>query len=139
MTTRVVLLNRRRRQSGQSFVEFGLAATVFFVIILGIMNMAYGVFCYDTISTAAREAVRYGVVRGPNSAAPATTAEIQQAAVKAAIGVNLAAANVAVSWPADARITGQRDLKVTVTFPYTFFMGTSALTLSSTSQMLASQ
>ena len=139
MTVRPPVPNRRRRQAGQNMVEFALSATIVLTIIITIMNVGYGVFCYHTIAYAARAAVRYAVVRGPNSATPATTAEIQQVAVNSAPGVNLTTSNVTVTWPADAKITTMKDAKVVVSMPYSLYLTPVTMTLTSTAQMLASQ
>ena len=130
---------RKGREAGQSMLEFALAAIIFLTLLLNIMNMGYAIYCYHTISNAAREAVRYAIVRGPNSTTPATIAQIQQIAVNSAIGVNLSTSNVTVSWPSDPRLTSQKDVKVVVNFPYNLIMPPVNVTLSSTSQMLVSR
>ena len=139
MRTRGAATRRRRRQSGQSVVEFSLSALIVLTLILGTMNVGYGVFCYHTIAYAARAAVRYAVARGPNSPHPATNTEIQQAAVNAAVGVNLTTANVTVTFPTDPALTTMKDVKVVVSMPYSFILSSLTVPLSSTSQMLLAQ
>jgi hypothetical protein len=81
-------------------------------------------------------------VHSPTSANPATTAQIQQVAINAAIGVNLAITNVSVTWPADANLPSLKDAQVKITYNYSFripFMSPVTLALTSTSQMLVSQ
>lgn len=129
----------KSRRAGQSLVEFAFTVIIFLNLVLGTINLAYGVYCYHTIAYAARDAVRYAIVRGPNSALPATTAQIQQTAVDAAIGVNLALSNVTVSWPTDASLATHKDVKVTVALNYPLLLTPASMTLSSTSQMMASQ
>src|ERR1700682_4191742 len=136
MTTRLSVLNRRRRQAGQSLIEFALSAMIVLTAIISIMNVGYGVFCYHTIAYAARAAVRYAVVRGPNSPSPASNALIQQVAVNAAPGVNLSTSNVTVTWPADAKITTMKDAKVVISMPYSLYLTPVTMTLTSTAQML---
>jgi len=130
---------RRRREAGQSLVEFSLSAMALLILLLGMMNLAYGVYCYHTISAAARDAVRYAIVRGPNRASPATPEQIQQAAIRSAVGVSLIPNDVTASWPADPSLPGKQDAKVTIAHPYQLLMMPIALTLTSTSQMLVSQ
>lgn len=132
-------LHRRRREAGQSLVEFALSVMVLLILLLGTMNLTYGVYCYHTISSAARDAVRFAIVRGPNSASPATLEQIQQAAIRAAVGVSLTPDDVTASWPANPRLPGKRDAKVTIAHPYQLLLMPITLTLTSTSQMLASQ
>jgi Flp pilus assembly protein TadG len=131
--------SRRRRQAGQSMVEFALSATIVLTLIISIMNIGYAVFCHHTIAYAARAAVRYAVARGPNSTTPATNAQIQQVAIASAPGVNLSTTNVAVSWTTDTRLTTMKDAVVTITMPYQIYMPPMSLNLTSTSQMLASR
>ena len=139
MTRRHQVRSRRRRQAGQSMVEFALSASIVFTLIISIMNIGYAIFCYHTIAYAARSAVRYAVARGPNSTTPATDAQIQQVAIASAPGVNLSTTNVAVSWTTDTRLTTMKDAVVTITMPYRIYMPPMSLNLTSTSQMLASR
>jgi Flp pilus assembly protein TadG len=131
--------DRRRRQAGQSLIEMAFSIMIVLTLILSIINAGYGVFCYHTISYAARDAVRYAVVRGPNSSSPATTAQIQQVAVNAALGVNLSTSNVTVTWPTNAKISTMKDARVVISYPFQLYMTPSTLTLTSTAQMLAEQ
>jgi Flp pilus assembly protein TadG len=139
MTTRSPVLKRRSRQAGQSMVEFALSATIVLSIIITIMNVGYGVFCYHTIAYAARAAVRYAVVRGPNSPSPASNATIQQVAVNSAPGVSLSTSNVTVTWPTDPKISTMKDAKVVISMPYSLYLTPVTMTLTSTAQMLVSQ
>lgn len=142
MRTLAASLAKRRRRAGQTIVEFALAGTLFFLVLFGLMDMAYGTFCYNMVSSAARTAVRYAIVHGPTSASPATTAQIQQVAVNAAPGVNLSLSDVTVTWPADPNLPSKTDARVKITFNYrlliAYFTPTN-MTISSTSQMLVSQ
>jgi Flp pilus assembly protein TadG len=139
MTTGRRVCSRRDRQAGQSLIEFSLSALVVLTLIINIMNVGYGVFCYHTIAYAARAAVRYAVVHGPSSPHPATDSQIQQVAASSAPGVSLSTSNITVSWPTDPRISTKKDAKVTVSMPYTLYIPPTSLTLTSTSQMLVSQ
>jgi Flp pilus assembly protein TadG len=139
MTSRLSVRNRRRRQAGQSMLEFALSASIVFTLIISTMNIGYAIFCYHSVAYAARAAVRYAVVRGPSTAHPATNAEIQQVAIASAPGVNLSTNNVNVTWPADTRLTTMKDAVVTITMPYQIYMPPMSLNLTSTSQMLASR
>ncbi|HVH64985.1 MAG TPA: TadE/TadG family type IV pilus assembly protein [Candidatus Acidoferrum sp.] len=50
-----------RRHSGQSMIEFALLAPVFFLLLLGTMDLGRGVYIYNTISDAAREGTRAAI------------------------------------------------------------------------------
>ena len=136
MTTLSPVRARKRRQAGQGVVEFGLAASFFILFLLSLMQAGYGVYCYNTMTNAAREAARYAALRGPNSPTPATTAQIQQAAIDAAVGVPLSTSNITVSWPNDPNISSLKDAQVNISYNYSW-IGT--LTLTAFSRMLVSQ
>lgn len=130
---------RRHRQSGQTIIEFALGGATYLLLLLAAIDFAYAVFSYNEVASAAREAVRYAIVHGPNSPSPATTAQIQQAAINAAVGVPLATSNVTVSWSSDARLSSQKDAQVTISYNYHLLTMPVSFTLTSKSQMLASQ
>jgi Flp pilus assembly protein TadG len=50
-----------RRHSGQSMVEFAVLAPVFFLLLLGTIDLGRAVYIYNTISDAAREGTRAAV------------------------------------------------------------------------------
>jgi len=128
---------------GQAAAEFAMIATVLFLLMFGLMTLGSAVYSYNTISSAAREAVRYAAVHSSTSAAPATDAQIKQVAKNYAQGVNLADSDVTVTWPADPN-PGMRlpDAQVRISYTYNLkipFMSPVALGLTSTSRMLVSQ
>ena len=51
-----------RRESGQDLVEYALILPVFFLLVLGIVEMAIVMWSYDTVASAAREGARAGIV-----------------------------------------------------------------------------
>src|SRR6185312_16248181 len=55
---------RRRTGSrrGQALVEFALVLPIFILLLVGIFDFGRAIYAYNTISNAAREAVRVGVV-----------------------------------------------------------------------------
>ena len=140
MTTRPLLLNRRRR-AGQAVIEFALSGMLFLILLLTIMDMAYAVFSYTTICAAARAAVRYAIVHGPSSPSPATDAQIQQVALNAAPGVALVLSEVTVTWPTDPNLSTKKDAQVKIVHLYKLqaLVAPVSLNLSSTSRMLVSQ
>ena len=50
-----------RRHSGQSMVEFAVLAPVFFLLLLGTIDLGRAVYIYNTISDAAREGTRAAI------------------------------------------------------------------------------
>ena len=68
-----------RRHGGQSMIEFALLAPIFFLLLLGTMDLGRGIYIYNTISDAAREGARAAVPFDnplPNNAA--VLAAVQQ-------------------------------------------------------------
>ena len=80
------------RGRGQALVEFALVVPLFLLVVLGLFDMGRAVFYYSTISNAAREAVRLGIV-------DQNTSKIQQEAVDVASAVmTVQVADVAVAY-----------------------------------------
>jgi Flp pilus assembly protein TadG len=50
-----------RRRGGQSMVEFAVLAPVFFLLLLGTIDLGRAVYIYNAISNAAREGARAAV------------------------------------------------------------------------------
>ena len=50
-----------RRHSGQSMVEFAILAPVFFLLLLGTIDLGRGIYIYNSISDAAREGTRAAI------------------------------------------------------------------------------
>ncbi|HEY1850308.1 MAG TPA: TadE/TadG family type IV pilus assembly protein [Candidatus Binataceae bacterium] len=142
MRARLGFVGGSSEARGQTMVEFAMVASVFLLLLFGIMQMALTVYNYNTVCSAAREAVRYAIVRSPTSPNPATTAQIQQVAINTAVGLNTSQLTIAVSWPADANLPTQSDARVKVSYQYQLkipFFSPVTMTLASTSQMLVSQ
>jgi Flp pilus assembly protein TadG len=64
---------RCRDERGQSLVEAALGFPLLMLLFFGIIEFSLVVFTYNTLSNAAREGARYGVMR-PNDAAGMATA-----------------------------------------------------------------
>jgi Flp pilus assembly protein TadG len=142
MTAVAPLRRGRLCRTGQAMVEFAIAALALLVVLFGIMQMGEAVYCYTAVSDAAREAARYAIVHSPTSPNPATTAQIQQAAINAAPGLDSTKLTVNVSWPADPNISSQSDAQIAVSYVFSLqipLWGTTNVTLTSTSRMLTSQ
>lgn len=117
-------------------------ATAFLLLLSAIMMMGEAVLAYNSMSSAAEEAVRYAVANGPNSPLPASTSQIQQVAINTVPQIHLTASNVSVSWVTDANMVTRKDARVVVTYDFPLkipWMTTVTLHLSATSQMMASQ
>lgn len=68
--------SRGRRSTGQTLVEFALVAPLFFAIFFGLIDGARLTFAYNTVSQAAREAVRLAAVQAGHLAESPCTAPV---------------------------------------------------------------
>lgn len=139
MKTRLAL---HGKAAGQTAVEFALVASLLLMLVFGIIELGLTVYDYNTVSSAAREAVRYAIVHSPTGPNPATTSEIQQVAINYAPDLNLSTSDITVTFPADANLPSEKDAKVVISHKYFVgipFVKSATLTLTSTSQMLVSQ
>ncbi len=79
------MLKRLRRDQGQDLVEYALVFPILAALLFGIVEMVLVFYAYNTIAEAARDGARYAVVHPL-----ATTAEIRNAAITLAKGLNQA-------------------------------------------------
>src|ERR1700675_1459220 len=116
MRGRSASLSGDRNAAGQTMAEFAMVASVFLLLLFCIIEMAYAVYNYNTVCTAAREAVRYAIVLSPTRATPATTAPNQEIAINSAGSLNASQLTVNVSWPAAANLPLLQDAEVQVSY-----------------------
>jgi Flp pilus assembly protein TadG len=57
---------RRRGERGVNIVEFALVVPVFLAFVFGLTELGRAVWYYNTLSNAAREGARYGIVIDQN-------------------------------------------------------------------------
>ena len=55
----------KRRQRGQTLVEFALVALLFFVVLFGLIEFARALWTWNTIVQATRAGARFAVVETP--------------------------------------------------------------------------
>jgi Flp pilus assembly protein TadG len=60
--------NPRRKERGQSLIEFALTAPLLIVLLLGLVEMGHAFNSYMTITAAARDSARLGAQLGVTSA-----------------------------------------------------------------------
>lgn len=56
-----------KTSKGQALVEFTLVAPIFFLLLLGIIEVGRFIFYYEVLHNATREGARYAIVNGANS------------------------------------------------------------------------
>jgi Flp pilus assembly protein TadG len=82
---------RRRHSRGQTLVEFALILPIFILVLVGIFDMGRAVYAYNTISNAAREAVRLAIV-------DQNTTAVTDEAIGRASGLGLTAPDITVAF-----------------------------------------
>jgi Flp pilus assembly protein TadG len=82
---------RVRPLTGQGLVEFGIAGTVFFMLVFGTLDIGRAVFQYSEVENAVREGARVAKVK------PCDTSAIQTAVLDHATGLGIAAGNIGIS------------------------------------------
>jgi Flp pilus assembly protein TadG len=146
-------------ESGTSLVEFAISASLLLALTFGIIELSFALYSYNYVSSAARVATRYAVVRGSScSGMPdcGITADQLQSYVQGIAYPGIKPGNLAVSttwlsyspgppttWTACAsqcNTPGNAvEIQVTYAFPlFLPFWRSTSLSLSSTSQMVIS-
>jgi len=97
-------LTRMRGQDGQSLIEFALILPVIVLLVFGVLDLGRGVFAYNTLANAARQANRTAMV-------DQNVTRITAVAVAAAPSLGLGSANVSVCFK-DSE-TSERDCSST--------------------------
>jgi Flp pilus assembly protein TadG len=130
----------RRNDKGASVLEFGLVVLVFYAFVFGVMDFGRALYSYHFVSHAAREATRYAIVHGAQSADPATAYDIAQYVRSLTPeGIDPNAITVSATWSPNN--SPGSNVKVQVQDNFHFAMPlllTTQLNLSSASQMVIS-
>jgi len=141
-------------EEGAAAIEMAVSMTALLMVIIGMMKMCVGVYCYHYTSEAAREGARWAIVRG-SSSGQETTADAISTYVKTLGYPALTPANmtVTVSWagfPTGVICTPNTNpcdnpgnmVSVTVNYAYPLsipFLGSRTLNMSSTSTAIIAQ
>jgi hypothetical protein len=64
------MVGRRGHTAGQSLVEFVLVFPIFFLILVGMVDVGRAIWANNAIANAAREAARYAIVHGGTASNP---------------------------------------------------------------------
>ena len=143
----------RQRRSGALVVECAFVYPVFFLLILGLLVGAAGIFRYSQLASLTREAARYASVHGGQYAqemkvtAPAPADIYNNVVLPMAVGFDTTQLNYSITyntsnWPYHTTLDANNNVipiqnTVTVTLTYQWvpeaFLG--GITLSSTSVM----
>jgi len=144
----------RNAQRGSTTVEFAASAMVMLMVLFGILEAALLLYSYHTVSTAARLASRWAMVRGANCPAascPATSNSVKAYVLTQLPLLDASKVTVTTTWSsygtcATPASTGPGEpgcqVAVTVSYPFQLnlaFIPISALTLTSTSKMVVAE
>ena len=114
----------RRRQAGQTLVEFALITPIFLALLIGVIEGGRFVFYAEHLNNAVREGARYQVIHGSRSADPTgptsgdpTGEDIRSAVIDAAMVFEIDPADIDLAWSPD---NNRRGTTVTVRAEYTY-------------------
>ena len=62
----VLSVRRKRRDSGATLIEFAFVVTTLMTVIFGTVDLGRAAYSYGWVSSAARQATRFAMVRGNN-------------------------------------------------------------------------
>jgi Flp pilus assembly protein TadG len=123
-----------RDARGATLVEFALASTLFFTITFGTIEFGRMILDYNIVSNAAREGVRYAVVRGASSGRAASANDVASYVAGRSAGL-LSASNVTVTWPTNNSPGSVVQVQVQYSFtPIVTLLPQTAINLSSTTR-----
>lgn len=93
----------RRREGGQSLVEFALVFPLFLLIIFGIVDAGRLIYTYNTVSSAARDGARVAIVNQSTSGTDtcdttSATAWSIGCAIESGIGLDLQSSDIVVEY-----------------------------------------
>ncbi len=137
------------RPRGQTMVEFAVAASFFFVMLIGIIDFGRALFTYDLVANAARVGTRWAMVRGSAcavSGCPATAASVQTYVRSVSFaGADSTQLTVTTTWSKglgcyDTTFHGPGCIvTVAVQYPFTFVLNFAPIQMTGSSQMVISQ
>ena len=129
----------QRWSHGQTLVEFATVALPLMFIMFGIITLSLTLYAYSFVCESARDAVRYAIVHGAASTAPATSTDIQNYVINEAHGLNSTELTISTNWNPNNNPGSVVSVQVTYDFQPLFPMSSVTLPLTSTSQMVISQ
>ena len=94
MTPKTTLSSPRKRQGGQSLVEFAVSSVVLLLLVGGLVDIGRSIYVAEALSNAAREGARHGAwFDAPNQSHP----YLYDAEIKASVDAELASIGLPAS------------------------------------------
>jgi Flp pilus assembly protein TadG len=142
-TRRLPLL---KGECGSGLVEYAFVFMLLMTMLLGIADFSRALYAYHFVSSAAREATRYAIVRGcstgitQNCTMRASATDIQTFVKNVPLGIDASKVTATTTWTPNNKPGSV--VQVEVQYPFNFFfpfVSSSTLNIKSTSQMVISQ
>ena len=130
-------MTRARTRRGSTLVESAVVATVFLMLLAGVMEFGRLGFAYNCVSFAAQRAARFASVRGSSSGHAALASDVASAAKGYAL-LNAAQMTVATTWLPNNQPGSTVQVIVTYTFK-SVLVPVGTMTLQTTSRHIIAQ
>lgn len=130
--------SRRNRFRGQGMVEFAMVGPLFFLMLIGTIEMGRLMWVNHELSNGTREGGRWATVRGENSGLNVTDEQVEQIILDRTSALDADRLGVTVTWSDAARSPGST---VTVATTYVYepmvggFLGIGNITMNRQSIM----
>jgi Flp pilus assembly protein TadG len=135
-----------KSECGSGLVEYAIITILFMTMLLGIADFSRALYAYHFVSSQAREAARYAMVRGCSTTSthcptPATASDIQTFVKNVPLGIDASKVTVPTpTWTPDHKPGSVVSVEVDYAFSFMFpFVSKSTLNFKSTSQMVIAQ
>jgi len=115
------MLKLLKNNSGSSFVEFGILASIFITLSFAIIDFGRMMWLNNTVEHVATEGARYAAVRGSNKSSPVDEDQVTSYVQDRATGVPAADMNISVTWSPNNNPGG--SVTVLVTYNYEYIIG----------------
>src|SRR5690348_1263578 len=130
-----------KSECGSGLVEYAIITILFMTMLLGIADFSRALYAYHFVSSQAREAARYAMVRGCSTTSThcpvaATASDIQTFVKNVPLGIDSSKVTVPTpTWTPDHKPGSVVSVEVDYAFNFIFpFVSTNTLNFKSTSQ-----
>jgi Flp pilus assembly protein TadG len=131
---------RAKARRGNAIVEAALGLAAFLMVLCGLMDFGRLNWERNVLAHAAREGVRYAIVRGRSSGSAASEYAVARVVKAQAVGLNPDSLAVRATWIPDNRPGSTVQVEVNYPFsPIMPFIPLGNIALKSNSRMVISQ
>ncbi len=116
-----IILKLLKNESGSSFIEFGILASIFITLSFAVIDFGRMMWLNNTVEHVATEGARYAAVRGSNKSSPVDVDQVTSYVQDRATGVPAADMNINVTWSPNNNPGG--SVTVVVTYNYEYIIG----------------